>query len=228
MLRGTVISFLLAVTLAAAPSSNPAAAIQWVRQINGSGVNQVVGTALDAQGNFYITGTTSSPDFPATKTLGSASGANSAFVVKLDSNGQILYAIRIGGSGTDASVGVAVGSDGSVYVAGVTSSTDFPVTKGAYQTAPPVQDPLIWSATAGSFLLRLNSDGTLRWATYFGDVNTSAESLAVGPDDSPYLGGFSYGNLPTTPGAYQTQFQLVSNCPVGSIVICPSPRRAAS
>jgi uncharacterized protein (TIGR03437 family) len=222
MLRGTVISFLLAVTLAAAPSSNPAAAIQWVRQINGSGVNQVVGTALDAQGDFYITGTTSSPDFPATKTLGNASGATSAFVVKLDNNGQILYVVRVGGSGTDASVGVAVGSAGSVYVAGTTSSTDFPVTKGAYQTTPPVQDPIGYLAPTGSFLLRLNSDGTLAWATYFGDVNTTAASLAVGPDGSPFLAGLSYGNLPTTPGAYQTQFQAVSNC-TGALTGCPQP-----
>lgn len=222
MHRGTLSSFLLTATLAAAPGSNPSAAIQWVKQINGSGVNQVAGTAVDAEGNFYITGTTSSPDFPATKTLGTASGATSAFVVTLDPNGQILYAIRVGGSGTDASVGVAVGSDGSVYVAGTTSSTDFPVTKGAYQTTPPVQDPIGYG-TAGSFLLRLNTDGTLRWATYFGDVNTSAASIDVGPDGSPYLAGFSYGNLPTTPGAYQTQFQVDSNCPVGSIVICPGP-----
>src|ERR1022692_4277004 len=103
MFRGTLVSFLLAAALAAAPSSSPAAAIEWVKQINGSGVNQVVGTAVDAQGNFYITGTTSSPNFPATKTLGSASGPTSAFLVKLDPNGQILYAIRVGGSGTDAS-----------------------------------------------------------------------------------------------------------------------------
>jgi uncharacterized protein (TIGR03437 family) len=220
---GRLSSFLLAASLAAAPISNPAAAIQWVKQINGSGVNQVVGTAVDAQGNFYISGTTSSPDFPATKTLGKASGATSAFVVKVDPNGQTLYSLRVGGSGTDSAVGVAVGSDGSVYVGGTTNSTDFPVTKGAYQTAPPVQDPIVNFMPAGSFLLRLNTDGSLAWATYFGDVNTSAASIAVGPDGSPYLAGFSYGNLPTTHGAYQTQFQVVSNCSPGSIVICPGP-----
>jgi hypothetical protein len=84
MFRGTLISFLLTVILAAAPVSNPAASIEWVKQINGSGVNQVVGTAVDAQGNFYITGTTSSPDFPATKVLGKVSGATSSFVLRFE------------------------------------------------------------------------------------------------------------------------------------------------
>lgn len=217
MLRGTLISFLLAAALAAAPTSNPVGALAWVKQIGGSGINQVAGTAVDAQGNFYVAASTSSPDFDATKTIGKCSGT-SVVVIELDPNGKIVYAVRIGGSGIDTAAGIALAADGSVFVAGTTTSTDFPVTKGAYQTTVTSFEGAI---TSSSFLLRLNPDASLAWATYFGDWMTSATAIAVGPDGSPYIAGLSYGNLPTTPGAYLTQFQTVVNCT--GVIGCYTP-----
>ena len=186
-------------------AANPAPALEWVKQIQvaGAGVTQVAGVASDGQGSLYIAGSTSSSAFPATHVYGPASGT-SAFVVKLDPGGNVVYAIRVGGSGTDTAAGVAVASDGGVYVAGTTGSADFPVTKGAYQTTPWVPVPA--QVQSSNFVFRLNATGALAWATYFGDANNTIGAVAAGPDGSVYFSGASYGTLPTTPGAYQTNF----------------------
>uniref|UniRef100_Q01W23 IPT/TIG domain-containing protein n=1 Tax=Solibacter usitatus (strain Ellin6076) TaxID=234267 RepID=Q01W23_SOLUE len=123
-----------------------------------------------------------------------------AFLMKLDSNGNVVYSTYFGGSGSDAATALAVGSDGSLYVAGTTNSADLPVTAGAYIIKLP-------SAHGGSasFVLKLNPDGSLAWATYFTETIVSA--IAVDSTGNAYLGGASGGGLPTTAGAYQTDFQ---------------------
>ena len=121
-----------------------------------------------------------------------------AFVVKLDNNGNVVYSTYFGGSGNDAAVALAVGSDGSVYVTGTTNSRDLPVTAAAYLSQLP-------SNSAGSFVFKLNPDGALGWATYF--TAGSIASIAVDSAGSAYIGGSTSGGLPTTPGAYQTMFQ---------------------
>jgi uncharacterized protein (TIGR03437 family) len=123
-----------------------------------------------------------------------------AFVMKLDRNGNVVYSTYFGGSGSDAATALAVGSDGSLYVTGTTNSADLLVTTGAYLTKLP-------SAHGGSasFVLKLNPDGSLAWATYFTETIVSA--IAVDSTGNAYVGGASGGGLPTTPGAYQTDFQ---------------------
>jgi len=102
------------------------------------GNNYVKGIAVDSSGNAYVTGATSSTNFPTTPgalqtTYGG--GAGDAFVSELNSNGSALvYSTYLGGSSGDAAEGIAIDSSGSVYVTGVTSSTNFPTTAGAFQT----------------------------------------------------------------------------------------------
>jgi len=122
-----------------------------------------------------------------------------AFAIKLDTNGNVIYSTYFGGSGSDRAVALAVGADGSLYVAGATASTDLPVTAGAYlTTAPAPGKPL-------GFVLKLTPNGSVDWATYFPDGVLA--SIAVDSAGNPYVGGASAGGLPTTPGAYQTAFQ---------------------
>ncbi len=123
-----------------------------------------------------------------------------AFVMKLDSNGNVVYSTYFGGSGSDAATALAVGSDGSLYVTGITNSADLPVTSGAYLTKLPST-----YGGAASFVFKLNPEGSLEWATYFTETIVSA--IAVDSTGSAYVGGASGGGLPTTPGAYQTDFQ---------------------
>jgi uncharacterized protein (TIGR03437 family) len=119
------------------------------------------------------------------------------FAVKLDTNGNVVYSTYFGGSGSDAALALAVGSDGSLYVTGSTDSADLPVTNGAYLTKLP-------PASAG-FVFKLNPGGALDWATYF--PGRGITSIAVDSAGNPFIGGYTGGGLPTTPGAYQTTFQ---------------------
>jgi hypothetical protein len=96
------------------------------------------GIAVDALGNAYVTGSTDSSGFPTTPgafqtTFGG--GFSDRFVTKLNSAGSgLLYSTYLGGSGNDAGGDIAVDSSGNAYVAGVTGSSNFPTTPGAFQT----------------------------------------------------------------------------------------------
>src|ERR1035438_5340769 len=142
----------------------------------------VTATAVDAAGNTYLTGYTSSATFPATPgafqtqyvggqlgcnesvVVGGSAGTmpepcNDGFVVKLDATGAVVWATYIGGTGDDAAgEAIAVDAAGDVYIAGITapaigfSTSNFPTTSGS---AFPV------SATAGDgFVVKLNAAGT--------------------------------------------------------------------
>jgi len=119
----------------------------------GSGTDQATSMALDAAGNIYITGFTQSGNFPlldsfqnvlgisGAGTCGSTNLLNvtsqalcaDAFVAKFGPSGIPIYSSFLGGNGTDSGQGIAVDSTGAVYVAGGSTSTNFPVTSGAFQ-----------------------------------------------------------------------------------------------
>jgi len=106
---------------------------------------------------------------------------------------------------------MAVGQDGSVYVAGPTNSPDFPVTPGSYT-----------GGGRGTYVFKLKPDGSLAWSTYFAYVTVNA--LAVDGEGNPYLAGSSVGGLPTTDGAYQTSYQPPSQPVCGfPSIFCPPP-----
>jgi len=143
-----------------------------------------------------------------------------AFVVKLDSTGAVVYSTYFGGSAEDHPTAIAVDSAGSVYVGGTTASIDFPTTAEAYTTKPP-------PSSVSNFVFKLNPDGSLGWSTYFSDAGSIIRSIAVDDDHNVYIGGSTAGGLPTTPGAYQTQFSRITACFPGSIVPCfPGPTAA--
>jgi hypothetical protein len=86
------------------------------------------GIAVDNNGNIYVTGSTSSPDFPTLNAIqDNQAGQYDAFVVKLDADFNMIYSTYMGGSGLDGSFGVAVDSSGNAYIAGATGSPDLPL-----------------------------------------------------------------------------------------------------
>jgi hypothetical protein len=100
---------------------------------------EVTGIAVDASGNAHVTGLTRSTSFPLVNPLQKSlkgSGTADAFVTTLNAAGSgLLFSSYLGGSGDDFGLGIAVDGSGSTYLTGITSSSDFPTTAGAYQTA---------------------------------------------------------------------------------------------
>jgi len=117
---------------------NPAgSALLYSTYLGDSGTERGQGIAVDSLGNAYVTGRTSATDFPTTadafqSTLG---GNSDAFVTKLNPAGSaLLYSTYLGGIFTDFGNGIAVDAGANAYVTGVTLSTNFPTTAGAFQT----------------------------------------------------------------------------------------------
>jgi hypothetical protein len=113
----------------------------------------------DQQGSVYLSGTTRDPHFPTTRGAYSRTlqGDSDAFVAKFSTEGQLLFSTLIGGSQADASGLLRVDDQGNVYVAGNTSSPDFPTSPWAYQRTFPAGQPA--GATTG-YVLKLDPSGS--------------------------------------------------------------------
>src|SRR5579872_1850451 len=178
---------------------------------------------VDSTGSAYITGGTVSSDFPVTAgayqtTFGGAGGegcteepvfqCGDAFVTKMNPAGSALvWSTYLGGSSSDSGFAITADSSG-VYVAGQTSSFDFPVTAGAFQTTLPA------NSTRGGFITKLNSSGSaLVYSTYLaGSVTDKLRGLAVDSSGNAYVtGGTQSSDFPVTTNAFQKSLAGVSN-----------------
>jgi Bacterial Ig-like domain (group 3)/Beta-propeller repeat len=170
------------------------------------------GIAVDHAGDAYVTGLTSSTDFPTKGPLQPTSGGGvDAFVTKLNATGSALvYSTYLGGSGGDASTGIALDSAGNAYIVGNTCSTDFPIMNplqrnygGGYA-----------SSCGDAFVSKINATGSaLVYSTYLGGRgNDFGYGIAVGSAGNAYVTGWTTSrNFPTTSGALKTF------CPGGPI-----------
>jgi hypothetical protein len=152
----------------------------YLTYLGGSGRDAGKRIAVDLEGNAYVTGSTCSADFPTanavqTSLRGNGTGGVAgwplpfggcdAFVTKLDPTGSILlYSTYLGGSGDDLALAIAADSRGSAFVAGATSSGDFP-------TANPLQATISCGATflcSDAFVTKLTAAGAIEYSTYLG------------------------------------------------------------
>ena len=106
-----------------------AGALSYSTYLGGSGAETATGVAVDSSGNAYVSGYTYSSDLPVTSPIqASNSGEYDAFVAELNPSGNALSCLSyLGGSGSDAASSIALDLSGSVYVAGWTLSTNFPL-----------------------------------------------------------------------------------------------------
>ncbi len=172
--------------------------------LGGSGSDAAYGVAVDAAGNAYVTGNTTSTDFPTAGALqgtnhGGVTASLDAFVSKLNAAGTALvYSTYLGGSGDDYGNAIAVDPSGNAYVTGNTSSSDFPTTANAYQ-------PTGYSI----FVSKLNAaGGSLLYSTYLGGPsgvgNNYGNGIAVDAASDAYVTGYAGStDFPTTPGSVQ-------------------------
>jgi len=180
-------------------------ALGYSTYLGGSGGDDGYGIAADAAGNAYVTGDTSSTDFPTTPgafqtSLGGSTNSK-AFVTKLAPAGSLAYSTYLGG-GADSGLAIAVDGVGDAYITGNTSSTTFPTTAGAYRTTNPSG-----GVNPVAFVSKLNPLGNaLVYSTYLGGSGGDfGQAMAVDGVGDAYLTGDTYStNFPTTPGAPQT------------------------
>lgn len=193
-------------------------------ELRGSGNDTVAGLAVDSAGNAYLTGFTNSTDFPVFRPYQREhrGESGSAFVAKISAAGSTEYVTLLGGSRGATGSAIAAGLDGSAYITGRTSSTDFPVTEGAFQKEGPRYDFFaIFSPRTYAFAAKLSPDGSrLVYSTYLGGdtarcsggsncmgVVGGAAGLAIVADaaGNAYVAGNTNAmNFPVTPGAFQT------------------------
>jgi len=163
--------------------------------------------AADSTGCAYVTGLTTSTDFPTTPGALQASSAPSAdtmtFITKLNAKGTgLVYSTYLGGSSVTEPHGIQVDNTGAAFVCGETASKDFPVTAGAYQAHS--------AAILAPFVVKLNPAGdSLAYSTLLGgDAGGSGQAFAVDSSGSAYVTGYTNApGFPVTHGAFQTTRQ---------------------
>jgi len=153
--------------------------------LGGSGEDWGYGIAVDSEGAAYVTGYTTSFDFPTKNPIqGYNAGANDVFIAKINASGTALvYSTYLGGSGADYGNGVAVDSEGAAYVTGETGSLDFP-------TQNPIQG--IKAGGPDIFITKVNSSGNaLVYSTYLGGsgVWDRGWGIAVDSEGAAYVAG---------------------------------------
>ena len=184
--------------------------------IGGSGQDYGTNIAIDGSNNIYLTGHTSSSDFPTTVSAYDTSYNNNIdiFVCKLNSSGTSLdYSTYIGGSSQDYGESIALDDMNNAYVTGYTSSSNFPITSTAFDT--------VQNGFRDVFVCKLNSSGSeLNYSTYIGGIkNDEATSIALDGSNNIYLTGNTYSSdFPTTTNAYDTDFN--SNGGIGDAFVC--------
>jgi uncharacterized protein (TIGR03437 family) len=195
--------------------------IVYLTYLGGSANDAGLSIAVDAAGNAYVAGMTESTDFPTTagalqtKYGGSADpNANSAaqgdaFVAKFSPDGsRLIYSTYLGGNQRDVAWAIAVDSAGSAYVAGQTSSPNFPVTSGALQSTFRGAGSIVRLA-GDAFVSKLSPDGSaLVYSTYLGGTaDDRALGIAVDAGGNAYVTGATAStNFPVTAGAFQASF----------------------
>jgi hypothetical protein len=153
----------------------------------------------DAQDNIYISSVTASPDFPMKNSIDPSfnGGITDALLLKIDKDlSDIQWSTYIGGTGFDASHTLKFDKSGDLYIAGGTTSADFPVTTGVYQTT--------LSGDADGWIAKVGQAGdAIKLATFTGTPGfDQVYFLDLNEDDEVFIYGQTDGDFPVTPGVY--------------------------
>jgi hypothetical protein len=164
--------------------------------------------AVDAKGDFYVVGYSSSPRPPYGKSI----------IMKFNAAGTLLWSAIVGGSGGDAALGVTTTPAGIVYVVGSTSSRDFPVV-GGFQA-------VYAGGISDGFIVKLSTNGSqLLRSSYIGGAgNDLAQGIQLGTGSKLQNGIYIFGNTDSRnfPQINSNQNQL--RAPVdGFLTIVNSP-----
>ncbi len=163
----------------------------------------VTGIAVDSAGIIYVTGDTSSTNFPVVNAFQPSYGGgdHDAFVAKIDSAGrQILFSTYLGGDSSDYALNLTIDAAGNTYIAGITSSTNFPVSANAYQR-------FFGGGDSDAMAAKFSPTGQRIYATYLGrSGRDSARGIAVDANGDAYVVGFTTSRDFPNINAFQNQF----------------------
>ena len=177
---------------------NPSGSLIYSTHLGGSVGDYGSSIVVDSSGAAYIAGVATSPDFPTSSAIQSSNrGSADVYVAMLNPSGnRLMFSTFLGGAGDDGATSIAIDADKNIYVAGVTSSSNF-------RTATPLQG----SRGGGffdAFVAKLNAPGTqLLYSTYLGGAGEDrALRIAADAAGNAYVTGDTDSrNFPTTPGA---------------------------
>lgn len=175
--------------------------LSYATYLGGSGTDQAARIAVDAAGNAYVIGDTTSPNFPTANPLQAARrGPQNVFVAKLNPAGALVYSTYLGGSAYEQGLGIAVDSSGNVYVTGSTNSGDFP-------TVAPFQRTI--GGQSDAFVTKLNAGGdALVYSTYLGGSRVDqAYAITVDASGHAYVAGSTLSADFPTVKPFQSTFR---------------------
>jgi|GEM_PF-4553150 len=199
-------------------------------QFGGGGDDRPLAAALDAQGNLLIAGQTDSTDFPLRNPLfpSVATPFPSGFLSRLDPNtGQLLSSTRIDGNGTTAIQAVTLDPTGNIYLAGVTTAANFPITAEAFQKAGPKITP--FGSVRFGVVMKLSPTGDrLLYSTFLGGATancivggsrcinkfgfTFINAIVADRNGIVTVAGFTNASdFPVTPGVVQSVCRCADN-----------------
>jgi Domain of unknown function DUF11/Beta-propeller repeat len=194
--------------------------------LGGSGNEHAAAIALDSSDNVYVAGGTFSTNFPTAGPIQAANiGGEEAFVTKIASSGaSLVYSTYLGGSSGSVSApeqanAIAVDASGNAYIAGVTPSSNFPVSSGAFQPQS--------NGGADAFAAKINAAGSaLVYSTYLGgSLFDQANGIAVDASGNAYVAGYTASPDFPTANAIQPNLAgmydafVVSIGPTGSALV---------
>lgn len=184
---------------------NPALAgpdsLVYFSYIGGSGADMPHAMQLDAAGNIYLTGSTTSSDFPlgGTPALASNSGGTDAFILKfnpaLDGTNALVFSSYLGGTDLDIGYAIDVDQQGAIYVTGTTKSMDFPLTSTAYAA--------VRYGDSDAFIVRVDpSIGAFTYSSYLGgELTEEGRAIAVVSPSTVYFAGDTVSTMFPLAGA---------------------------
>lgn len=174
--------------------------LMYCTYLGGSGDDRAFGLAIDSARNVYLTGWTSSTNFPVLHALQAhLSGTRDAFVTKLNAAGNALvYSTYLGGSGVDVGYAISLDQTGEAAIVGDSTSLNLPVTPSAFQPKSGGSEDV--------FVAKLSSTGSaLIFLTYLGGSGIDhGSSVSVGPSGGVLVGGYTWSSNFPTASAYQS------------------------
>ncbi len=170
----------------------------WATYFGGNEYEECFSISPKSDGGFYITGhTASTAGFPL---LDRGAGAHfqgilpadsiSAYIAEFDQNRQQVWCTYYGGNKSDYGNSLAVDKVGNVFLAGRTSSANFPLKQNITEFYQPYT-----GSDFQNFVVQFNNNGQLLWGTTYGDIGVDRGSaVTVDNDDNFYVAGNSSSN----------------------------------